>query len=47
MESVGKKKPRGDVIIASVAIEHATPLFALNASHFRDIPELELVQVEL
>ena len=43
MEKLGKKKPRGDAMIASVAIENNIPLFTLNVKHFQGIPNLELV----
>ena len=43
MEKLGKKKPRGDAMIASVAIENNIPLFTLNLKDFQGIPDLKLV----
>ncbi|MHA1230516.1 MAG: type II toxin-antitoxin system VapC family toxin [Candidatus Helarchaeota archaeon] len=42
LEKSGKKKPKGDILIASIAIRTGSKLFTLNKKHFQDIPELKL-----
>ena len=42
LEKSGKKKPKGDILIASIAIRTGSKLFTLNKKHFKDIPELNL-----
>ncbi|MHA1399444.1 MAG: type II toxin-antitoxin system VapC family toxin [Candidatus Heimdallarchaeaceae archaeon] len=44
MERKGKKKPRGDIIIASIAIRNNARLYTLNLKHFEDIPDLVLIK---
>ncbi|MHA1169562.1 MAG: type II toxin-antitoxin system VapC family toxin [Candidatus Hodarchaeales archaeon] len=43
MENKGMKKPRGDVLIASVALSNNCRLMTLNRRHFKNIPGLELI----
>ncbi len=45
LEKLGSKKPRGDVMIASIAIQHEAFLFTLNLKHFQIIPELKLLYI--
>jgi len=46
MEKKGKKKPRGDVLIAAIACRVGGKLFTLNNKHFRDIPKLKLLDLK-
>lgn len=45
MEARGTKKPRGDILIAAIAIRVKGKLMTLNTRHFKDIPELELMEI--
>lgn len=45
LEKMGSKKPRGDVMIASIAIQQKAFLFTLNLKHFQIIPELKLLNI--
>ena len=42
LERQGKKKPRGDNLIAAIDLNNGCKLFTLNKTHFSDIPRLEL-----
>ena len=44
LENQGKKKPRGDVLIAAIAINNNCKLMTGNKAHFVDINGLELVE---
>ncbi|MHA1912653.1 MAG: type II toxin-antitoxin system VapC family toxin [Candidatus Kariarchaeaceae archaeon] len=43
MEKRGKKKPRGDVLIAATTIRTKSKLFTYNKKHYDEIPELEMI----
>ena len=43
MEKKGKKKPRGDVLIAAITINNNASLFTLNKKHFNEISDLKLI----
>ncbi len=43
MEKKGSKRPRGDILIASIAIRTNAKLLTLNKKHFIDIPGLEIL----
>ena len=43
LERQGRKKPRGDILIAAIALNHQYKLFTLNKKHFSEIPLLKLV----
>lgn len=43
LERQGQKKPRGDILIAAIALNHKCKLFTLNKKHFSAIPQLQLV----
>ncbi len=43
LEQQGQKKPRGDILIAAIALNHNCKLFTLNIKHFSVIPDLKLV----
>ncbi len=44
MERIGKKKPRGDVLIAAITLRVKGKLFTLNKRHFQDIHNLVLLE---
>lgn len=41
MEQLGKKKPRGDILIVSTVINQHVELFTFNKTHYRDITNLD------
>jgi tRNA(fMet)-specific endonuclease VapC len=43
LEKLGKKKPRGDILIASTVINKNSKLFTFNTKHFENIPNLNLL----
>ena len=45
LEKLGKQKPRIDVIIAYIALEHKSRIFTLNLNHFQDIEGLSLIEI--
>jgi predicted nucleic acid-binding protein len=45
LEKMGSKKTRGDVMIASIAIQQNAFLFTLNLKHFQVIPGLKLLNI--
>ncbi len=45
LERKGNKKPRGDILIAAIAIRTKSSLFTLNLKHFEDIPGLTLLKL--
>ena len=45
LEKLGKKKPRGDILIASIALEHNSRIFTLNTTHFQEIEGLALIEI--
>ncbi|MHA2251474.1 MAG: type II toxin-antitoxin system VapC family toxin [Candidatus Kariarchaeaceae archaeon] len=46
METLGKKKPRVDVMIASIVINNQFQLLSLNTKHFDDIPQPQLYEIK-
>lgn len=44
MERQGMKKPRGDILIAATAVHLQALLFTFNTSHFKDVPDLLLLE---
>lgn len=43
MEEIGKKKPRGDVLIAATVISNGGTLFTYNTKHYENIDQLSLL----
>ncbi|MFQ6126051.1 MAG: type II toxin-antitoxin system VapC family toxin [Candidatus Heimdallarchaeota archaeon] len=43
LERQGQKKPRSDILIAAIALNHKCKLFTLNKKHFSEISKLQLV----
>lgn len=43
LEQEGKKKPRGDLLIAAITIRKKAIFFTLNKKHFQDIPNIQLI----
>lgn len=46
MELAGKKKPRGDMLIAAIAIRMNAKFLSLNLKHFQDVPGINLITIK-